>query len=189
MRHLISLLVLVVFCGIVRADEYYCMFFATDTMKPNYPHVWGTFVQMKDKKLVKEATISWSPERWSVLDRKKPGYNMTLEESMELSGKMRTCIWGPYQIERDLFERAEEKRRASGNYKMLDAFSRPNGINCIHALTDLTGKRVTTHVRYGKLAGVAVQRHYNRRGLIHSTDDRELVIRELKLDKYNLSRK
>ncbi len=187
MRTLLSLLCLLLLSGFARADEYYCMFFATDCSLPQYCHVWGTFAQMKDDKLVKEVTISWGPEGgWNCLDRRKRGLDFSLQHSMGLSNNRTTCIWGPYEIDESLFKRAEDKYNESGDYKMFDVYSRPTAVNCIHRLCEVTGKRRVTHVRYGKWAAVSVYRHYNEQGLLRRTEKGRVVILALGLDRYKL---
>ncbi len=187
MRSMLSLLFLFLFVGFAHADEYYCMFFATDSIRPRYCHVWGTFAQIKENKLIKEVTISWTPEgRWNILDRRKTGYHMTLEDSMNDSGNIPTCIWGPFEIEEDLFKKAEIEYQSSGDYKMIDCFSRPTAINCIHKLCEITGKRKVTHIRYGKFAASAVHQHYKKQGLLYQPKDREVVLNALGLKRYKL---
>lgn len=57
-KYFLSLICLFLFSGSTWADDYYCVLFASDCGYPKYVHVWGTFVQMKDQRLVKEITIS-----------------------------------------------------------------------------------------------------------------------------------
>lgn len=175
----LSVAVLLLFSIGVRADEYYCMFFAADTILPQYPHVWGTFIRMKDKKLVKEVTISWSPEDgWNILDRKKPGRNLSIQESLALSKKKKTAVWGPYQCEEDLYQRAKDKYDEEGHYKMLDVWSKP-AVNCIHRLSAITGKRLVSHIRYGKFAGKAVNKHFQLVEFLKPVENKEEIIEAL----------
>lgn len=185
MKWFLSLACLFLIGGSIRADEYYCMFFATDCSLPQYCHVWGTFAHTRDNKLVKEVTISWFPNgRWSIFDKKREGYNWSLEDSMTLSNKRKTCVWGPYEIKKDLYDKAKVQAESPGYYKMLD--KRPESTNCIHRLTDITGCKAITHIRYGKWAAVAVDRHFRKCGLIEPARNKYTVVDILGLDKYKL---
>ena len=183
---------LVLFClmfasSVAKADKFYCVLFAPDALNPKYCHVWGTFVQMKDDKLVKEVTISWAPRGgWSLLDRKREGYNMSLHASMRLAENKRICHWGPYEIEKDFFDKAEKSYNSYGNYKMLDALSRGSAVNCIHRLSELTGTRLVTHVRYGRWAAVSVYRHYSKAGVLSWTAHGDKVLKAIEVDGYKL---
>ena len=184
MKYLLSL-VLLLLTGSVWADEYYCLLFATNCSCPKYCHIWGTFVQMQDDRLVKEITLSWAPiGGWTIRDKKKPGYNMSLVESFTSSRSHATCVWGPFAISEGFFRRAEERYNTPGNYKMLDAFSR-DADNCIHYLSGITGKKLITHVRYGKYAGSKIYKHYLKNGLIQRVDGGK-VIKVLGLNRYPL---
>lgn len=187
MRYILSIVLVLLFGANGMADDYYCIFFASDCMSPRYCHVWGTFIQMKDKELVKEVTISWAPTTaWNVLDQVKPGYNMSLEASMKLSGKNATCFWGPYTIKEDLFQRAEESYNRPWSYKTFDVFVRHRANNCIHHLGSVSGSNVVTNVRYGKYAMTVIHKHYLNNNLIMPLEDSEKVMNGLFLYRYKL---
>lgn len=188
MKYLISLVLSLVLGGVAWADNFYCVLFAPDCSCPRYCHVWGTFVQMKKDKLVKEVTISWTPiHDWTLRDRQQSGYNMSLSESFASSRNHATCVWGPFAIGETTFQKAVRKYQMSGDYKMLDTLSR-RAENCIHRLSSISGKRLITHVRYGKYAAAAVYRHYRKHHLIFHTADGEKVIKVLGLEHRPLRR-
>lgn len=188
MRYFLSVVFVLLFGVSSWADNFYCVIFASDCISPRYCHVWGTFVQMKEEKLVKEVTISWAPVGgWNVLDRRKPGYHMTLADSMNLSGKNATCVWGPFEIDEDFFHRAESSHVTPGYYKCFDTLSR-DADNCIHKLGKVSGKRVITHVRYGKFAAHAVYVHYLNNNLLYSTDKGDKIMDVLYLNNYLLKK-
>lgn len=185
MKWFLSLVCVFLLGGSIRADEYYCVFFATDCSLPQYCHVWGTFIHTKEGKLEKEVTISWFPNgRWSIFDRKREGWNWSLKDSMGLSNKRTTCVWGPYKIQKELYDKAVCQAGAPGFYKMID--KRPDSTNCIHRLTDITGHKAITHVRYGKWAAVAVDRHFRKHKLIEKAQNKHEVISLLGLNDYKL---
>jgi hypothetical protein len=186
MKYLLSLVCFLFLSASAWADDYYAVLFAPDCSCPKYCHVWGTFVQMHDGKLVKDVTISWAPQGgWNVLDRKKPGYNMSLSESMSLSGKHATCVWGPFVISEDTFKKADVIYHTSGNYKMMDALSN-NAENCIHHLSKVSGKRLITHVRYGKYAASAIYKHYCREGMVVRTVQGDMILEAIGVNRYRL---
>lgn len=188
MRYLISIIFLLMFSVNSWADNFYCMIFASDCISPYYCHVWGTFVQMDKDKLVKEITISWAPiGKWNILDCKRPGYHMTLGDSMDLSGGNAICVWGPFEIEEDFFLRAESSYVTPGYYKCFDVFSK-DADNCIHKLGKVSGKRVITHVRYGKFAAHAIYEHYINNKLLYFTEKGDKILGVLNLDKHLLKR-
>jgi hypothetical protein len=142
---------------------------------------------MKEKELVKEVTISWAPVGgWNVLDRVRPGFNLSLDDSMRLSGKNATCFWGPYQIKEDLFDRAVILHGQTWNYKLFDVFVRNRANNCIHHLGNVSGSNVVTNIRYGKYAMTVIHKHFWNNNLIKPIKDGSKVMDALSLERYKL---
>jgi len=116
--------------------------------RAKFAHSIATFVRADEQGTRFESvTISWLPEGRNIHVASllpERGRNHGLEESLALSlaNRMQLSMWGPYEIEPDLYERAVERvgRLESGaiRYKALDSgFSRERVCNCIHAISDL----------------------------------------------------
>jgi hypothetical protein len=142
-----------------RAQEpdtsYYMTIFSAqaDSRDPRRTHSFATFVKaigtgdsVKDSP-IEVHTISWMPQSLDIVilrRRPEPGANLDLASSLRWaeSRNCRVSMWGPYQIDRDLYDRAvrQEARLRSGRvlYKALDRRFRPGmASNCIHAVSDL----------------------------------------------------
>jgi hypothetical protein len=142
-----------------RAQEphasYYMTIFSAqaDSRDPRRTHSFATFVKaIGTGDLAKDSpievhTISWMPQSLDiVILRRRPeqGINLDLESSLRwaASRNSRVSMWGPYQIGKELYDRAvaQETRLNSGLvlYKAIDRRFRPGtASNCIHAVADL----------------------------------------------------
>ena len=135
--------------------SYYMTIFSAqaDSRDPRRTHCFATFVKAigtgdsaKDSP-IEIHTISWMPESLDIVvlrRRPEPGVNLDLESSVRWaeSRNSRVSMWGPYQIKKELYDRAveQEARLNSGLvlYKALDRRFRPGtASNCIHAVADL----------------------------------------------------
>ena len=95
------------------------------------------------------------------------GVNLDLHMSLRWAGEdgQRISMWGPYQIEKELFDRALGKvaHLQSGpvTYKAVDALRHTDWVcNCIHAVSDIAGAEVlVTGTAFGEAASALVVRH------------------------------
>jgi hypothetical protein len=101
----------------------------------------------------------------------EPGANLDLESSLRWaeSRNCRVSMWGPYQIKKELYDRAveQEARLKSGQvlYKAIDRRFRPGmASNCIHAVADLDVDNGLLHSGQGRgdAASRQVAQHLNR---------------------------
>ena len=145
--------------GPARAQEptehYYMMIFSAQaaSREPRRTHSFATFVKAtgtgdsaQDYR-TEFHTISWMPRSLNIVilrARPEPGVNLDLQSSLRWAESMgcRVSMWGPYQIQKELYDRAveQEARLNSGGvlYKALDRRFRPGtASNCIHAIADL----------------------------------------------------
>ena len=80
----------------------------------------------------------------------------------------RVSRWGPYRIEKELYDRAltQEERLRSGRvlYKAVDRNYRPQASNCIHAVSDIDTDNGLFHVgrEWGDAASRDVANHLRR---------------------------
>jgi hypothetical protein len=143
----------------VRAQEpiehYYMMIFSAQAASrdPRLTHSFATFVKATgtgdsaQDYQTEFHTISWMPRSLNIVilrARPEPGVNLDLPASLQWAQAMncRVSAWGPYQIQKELYDRAleQEARLNSGRvlYKALDRRFRPGtASNCIHAVADL----------------------------------------------------
>jgi hypothetical protein len=164
--------------GPLRAREpsvsYFMAVFAAqvDSNDPSLTHSFATFIRAtapsdsaKDVR-VDVHTISWMPQSLNILllqTSPEPGANLDLKTSLRWaeSRNCRVSMWGPYKIEKELFDRAvaQELRLKSGRvqYKAVDRHFRPGvASNCIHAVSDLDNRNGL--MDSGQLSGDAASR-------------------------------
>jgi hypothetical protein len=123
----------------------------------HFAHSFATFVKVTgegdrlDCYRFETVTISWLPRTLdvSVLHAlPECGINLDLNATLQWANEHNLCIsmWGPYQIDQCLYERAmaQKARLESGavRYKAIDTgFPSERVSNCIHAVSDLAGRR------------------------------------------------
>src|SRR5207245_6408751 len=118
---------------------------------PNYSHSFATFVHATGEGRFPKATvfkdvftISWLPVSGRVRTGAlfpEPGRNYELHETIRwaYASCQRISVWGPYEIEQDLFCRARRQFDLLNDqvrYKADDAGYPTNRVsNCIHAVS------------------------------------------------------
>jgi hypothetical protein len=186
-RSSMSIAVLLIVAGASsRAQEpnesYYMTIFSAqaDSRDPRRTHSFATFVKAigagdsaKDSS-IEIHTISWMPQSLDIVilrRRPEPGTNLDLESSLRWaeSRSCRVSMWGPYQIDKELYDRAvkQEARLNSGLvlYKAIDRRFRPGmASNCIHAVSDLDIDNGLLHSGQGRgdAASQQVAQHLKR---------------------------
>jgi hypothetical protein len=186
-RFSMAITALFVVAGVSRAQEsddasYYMTIFSAqaDSRDPRRTHSFATFVKAigtgdsaKDNP-IEIHTISWMPQSLEIVilrRRPEPGVNLDLESSLRwaASKSIRVSMWGPYQINKELYDRAveQEARLNSGLvlYKAVDRRFRPGtASNCIHAVADLDTDNGLLHSGQGRgdAASSQVAQHLNR---------------------------
>jgi hypothetical protein len=135
--------------------SYYMTIFSAqaDSRDPRRTHSFATFAKAigtgdstKDSP-IEVHTISWMPQSLDIVilrRRPEPGVNLDLESSLRWAASKgsHVSIWGPYQIDKQLYDRAVQQEARLNNglvlYKALDRRFRPGtASNCIHAVADL----------------------------------------------------
>jgi hypothetical protein len=160
------------------AEAYYLLVFGSQRVpnNPNYSHSFATFVhatwdgQGPAAPRLEAVTISWLPQnlRLRVLAlAPECGQNLDLHGTLHyvLAGGERVSLWGPYQIDRDLYQRALAQVRLleSGQvrYKLNDVGYPTDCVsNCIHAISSLReGHRLHVLIpAWGETASYYLQR-------------------------------
>lgn len=142
---------------------------------PNYSHTFATFVRAScpgevagGATALEAHTISWLPANGVVRTLAfcpECGRNFGLHETIQLALREheRVSLWGPYQIEPELYHRAleriEELESGTVLYKANDAGRRSDHVsNCIHAVSAIArGRRlVVASPGWGEVASYAV---------------------------------
>jgi hypothetical protein len=179
-------LVLAVASTPARAQEpdasYYMTIFSAqaDSRDPRRTHSFATFVKAtgtsdsaKDSP-VEIHTISWMPQSLDIVilrRRPEPGTNLDLESSLRWaeSRSCRVSMWGPYQIDKELYDRAVKQEACLNSglvlYKAIDRRFRPGmASNCIHAVSDLDIDNGLLHSGQGRgdAASQQVAQHLKR---------------------------
>lgn len=150
--------------GPARAGEaYYLVVFASQRIpnNPNYAHTFATFVRARwpgetpsppaGGASLEAHTISWLPRSGRVRTRAllpECGRNFGLHETLRLAFAtgQRVTLWGPYQVEPDLYARAlrriAELEGGGVRYQANDSFRRDDRVsNCIHAVSAIADRR------------------------------------------------
>ncbi len=161
-------------------NSYYMMVFGSDGpgRQARMAHTFATFVHVRQvgggKPKIEAHTISWLPQslRIVVLRRTpEPGVNLDLPKTLAWARELgaTVSVWGPYQIQGELYERAitQETRLNSGKvlYKAVDDRYRPEqASNCIHAVSDIDLENGGLHLgqQWGQEASQAVAKHLSR---------------------------
>jgi hypothetical protein len=166
--------------GAAWADEsYYMIVFGQEGSVTQLDHTFAAFVKAtgngpdKAKYTLDVHTLSWMPRSLDVKFLKRPeeGVNLDLKDSLRLArrAKAELSMWGPFRIQKELFERAcrQEARLKNGaiDYKALDARFRPDSaMNCIHAVCDIDRDAglLSTGTASGREASRLVANHLSR---------------------------
>ena len=141
-------------------EKFYISIFGSQSTPriPRYTHTWATFVKATGKGedhstyQIESFTISWLPASLKVRSFRlaEPGVNLDLHSTFDfvLSQNQRISEWGPFQIPREFYERALERKAlleaGAIRYKAIDPNLGPRVdyiSNCIHAITDMDPQR------------------------------------------------
>jgi hypothetical protein len=133
-------------------EEYFVIMFGSQQVrnKAKFSHSFATFVKATpgpDGLRMKHLTISWLPEDLDI-NLLKPlpevGVALGLHTTLRyvLGSGERVSQWGPYRIEKELYDRArarlEQLTSGAIKYKAVDVGHPAGGVkNCIRALSDL----------------------------------------------------
>jgi len=139
-------------------ERYYLIIFGAETERAEakFAHSFATFVKATGEGddprgwCIEPHTISWLPASLDVhlwRFRPEPGVNLDLEATIDFchSNAEGIARWGPYEIEKELYDRALEQiahlESGAVKYKAIDSgFRTDTASNCIHAISDLARK-------------------------------------------------
>lgn len=174
--------------------------------QPNHTHSWATFVRVTGDPAVPGAckidsfTVSWLPATLIVRPLKlhpEPGVNLDLHRTFAwaINDHQRISMWGPYQIDKCLYDRAVFKhfRLENGEvrYKAADfGYDSYYVCNCIHALADIAeGPRLRIgQPGWGESASYFITLTY-RPFMIGDTQTHDWLLAPLGLDGYCVVRR
>jgi hypothetical protein len=141
-----------------RGEEfYYLLMFSSQHAPPciAYSHTFATFVKATghgpcaNHYQLEAHTISWMPQTlvirpYALLPECGQNQDLYATFHWALATEQRVSLWGPFQIDRDLYERALCQIRAleSGQvrYKAVTTGILGDQVsNCIHAVSDIAG--------------------------------------------------
>jgi hypothetical protein len=135
-------------------ESYYVLIFGAQrsAVQPNHTHSWATFVRVcggPQGGWLEHHTISWLPETLEIRvgsRRPESGNILDLYTTLNwtLGDGQKVSMWGPFQIEPELYFKALEQIAHLGSgevgYKAVDFGYRTEEVsNCIHAVSDLAG--------------------------------------------------
>jgi hypothetical protein len=177
-----SLLALSLTAGAVHAGEaYYLLMFGSQRTpaNPNHTHSFATFVRVTwddgcmfpAGARVESLTISWLPETLRVRLLAlcpEPGVNLPLHDTLRwaLDDGQRVSVWGPYQVEPEVWGWAIRRRgvlESQVQYKANDAgYNSARVSNCIHAVSSvIEGPRLrVASPGWGETASYAILRRF-----------------------------
>jgi hypothetical protein len=173
----LSIVLLLLLAGAVRADDrYYLLVFGAQRMppEPNYSHSFALFIHAGDNgaAALEGHYISWLPRTLKLNAaalHPEPGGNLPIFPTLHwaLANSMRVSLWGPYEIKRELYDKAvaQQALLESGKikYKLIDACQFPDEVlNCIHAISGVAGglRFRTTIFSWGETASYQLTRHF-----------------------------
>lgn len=142
--------------GATAQESYYVMVFGSQRPVINQPahtHSWATFVRVTcdparpGATRIEPHTISWLAATLVIRPmalHPEPGVNLELHRTLQWAYDdcQRVSVWGPYQVDKCLFDRALIKQSAleSGEvrYKANDVgYDSARVSNCVHACADV----------------------------------------------------
>ena len=187
-------------------NQYFVLVFGSERDGPsmNYSHTWATFVKvtaaLPQGVILETHTISWLPENGMIRVAAllpEPGRNFNLQSTFTwaLDSGQRIFMWGPYQINRDLYQRAvaQQALLESGTvrYKAIDTGRRSDRVsNCVHAVMGVPDGhrlRVTT-LQWGESASALVAQELEP-WLINPGQTHDWVVCALGLNRYPIIRR
>jgi hypothetical protein len=149
-------------------NRYFVVVWAYEGDAPRDSHTFATFYKGDDlaKGRVNPATISWLSTTGAVpLLGAREGRNYSLAETLAMAcrdGK-RVASWGPYETNRDLYQRALVRIQllASGRVAYSLLALRPGTMNCIKATGDITDAPFNPGLSWGFAASKNIIRHFS----------------------------
>jgi hypothetical protein len=142
-------------------EAYFLLMFGSQRTPPDadHSHSFATFVRVRYNgpqpgvPVVEAHTISWLPDNLNIRVLAllpEPGHNFDLHTTLRfvLGDRQRVSLWGPYQIDPELYHRAlmQKQLLESGQvrYKAVDSgYPSDRVSNCIHAISSIAeGHRV-----------------------------------------------
>ncbi len=159
-------------------ERYFILIFGSQAAAPapRTSHTFASFVKAStdgadiSKAKLELKTISWLPTTLAINWRlaPEPGRNLDLEATLSWTKRLNShvSLWGPYEINRELFELAQQKSTrledGSVSYRIFNTSMRPGGVvsNCIHAVCDVApAEPLYTGTAYGDAASALAARH------------------------------
>jgi hypothetical protein len=161
-------------------EEYYLLMFASQRTppEPEHSHSFATFVRVSHNgpqpgvPVIEVHTISWLPANLRIrlfALKPEPGYNFDLHTTLRdvLADCQRVSLWGPYQINPDLYCRALKQinllNSGQVQYKAVDTGHFSDRVsNCIHAVSSIVeGYRVCVFSPgWGETASFAILQRF-----------------------------
>ena len=162
------------------AEFYYVTVFGAqrDALTPSLTHSFATFSRAvgsgpcAQNYRLESFTISWLPRTRECCAYRllpEPGVNLGLCQTLKWAADngMRVSAWGPYQIDKELYDRAWRQfvllHNGEVEYKMLDAgFCSCRATNCSHAVSSVADghRRQILSPGYGETAGYYLARRF-----------------------------
>jgi len=182
------------------STNYYMIMFAVQS-EPNVArlsHTFAAFVRAAGPEANPSAqldvqTISWMPRSLEIEPLRMfptQGVNLNLAETLSWARSVdsRVTMWGPYPIEKELYDvaahRSEQLKSGAIQYIANDRRRREEGaVNCIHALSDMIPSQslLGTGSECGNGASELVLQHLNRY-VSTSSESADWLTQRLKLD-------
>jgi hypothetical protein len=173
--------------------------------RAKFTHTFGVFVKSSQPdgspgpQALETITISWLPATLDIhmLQRDpEPGILLDLPGTLYWAycNRARVTLWGPYQIDPELYRRAVVRARLlqSGTirYTSIDGPFRPRAADCIHALSgvDVDPGLLRTRSAHGDIASWIVLQHLCR-WLIQPHIEHDWLLEPLGLNQYCLVRR
>lgn len=156
---------------IVKVEEYHVVVMAYGT-SATASHVFATWTRSLDKEVVEQVDISWCPVKRSarLIISEVPGKNKSLKETLKDAHKSQRFSYWLMKTDRSFYEAALRQKETLKRYRFIDGSSRPKGVNCIHAVSDVAGHLNTGSV-VGIDAGKLVADHFVNLSKAYPSDD------------------
>jgi hypothetical protein len=192
-------------------ERHYILIFGSQSTppRPRQAHSWATVVKVTcagTGPQIEEQTISWYPRTLDIDPLKlrvEPGANLDLHFTIEevLRQNERVSLWGPYETWHGAYQRFLTQKAflecGTVGYQCVDTIGEAarlgNGLNCIHALTDMDpqfNRQRYPLIFFGDAASHNVVRQLHARPvLIRPQVTHDWLIPALGLERYPIYRR
>ena len=125
-------------------SDYYVVVFSCDGVNqnviPTESHVFSTWVEITNNRITDSVDINWQSTSPDDFVNTNVGRNVPIKEIFKSrTSKTNKLKYWTLKIDQSFFAKAKKQEKNLILYKTFDKRTRPVAINCIHAISDVSG--------------------------------------------------